>query len=197
MQRVDVKTIGHRAGGAGHGRADPGERNRDLRVLDRAGVEKVADQREAIEAALVGGTGAVLEGVPDRPETADVIDDPLRGVRELGGEAALDVGPHLGAEPEQQAPTARALQVPCGLRQDERAAPERDRDGRSQAHARGRERRGEQRQEGIVCGLVAPQAIDPQPLVSGRFGAERAQIMAAQAHVDLHVTSLPDRGREM
>ena len=32
-------------------------------MLDRAGVEEVADQREAVEAALVGRAGAVLERI--------------------------------------------------------------------------------------------------------------------------------------
>ena len=107
---------------------------------------------------------------------------------ERGGEPALDVGPHLGAEPEPQAPAARALQVPGGLRHGEWGTPEGDRDRRAQAHALGRERRGEQRQEGVVAALVAPQPVDPEPLVSGRLAAERVQVMAAQAHVDLHLT---------
>ena len=39
-----------------------------------------------------------------------------------------------------------------------------------------------------MSGLVAPQAVGPQPLVGGRLVAERVEVMAAQAHVDLHVT---------
>ena len=57
-----------------------------------------------------------------------------------------------------------------------------------QADPLGRERRGEQRQERVVGGLVGPQAVDPQPLVRGRLAAERMQVMAAQAYVDLHGT---------
>jgi hypothetical protein len=114
---------------------------------------------------------------------------------ELGGKPALDMSPHLGAEPEQQAPATQALQVPGSLRHGERSTREGNRDCRAEAHALGRERRGEQRQERIVRGLIAPQAVDSQPLVGGRFVAERVQVMTAQAHVDLHATSVIGRSR--
>ena len=104
-----MKAIGHLAGDTCHALANAGERDRDVRMLDRAGVEEIADQREAVEAALVSGAGAILEGIPDRPKAADVVDDARGRMLELGGEPALDVGPHLGAEPEQQAPAAHAL----------------------------------------------------------------------------------------
>ena len=132
-------------------------------MLDGARVEEVADQRETVELTLVSRAAAILKRIPDRPEAADVVDDPRRRVLELGGEPALDVGPRLGAKPEEQAPAAQALQVSGGLRHGERGAPEGDRDPRSEAHARGRKGRDEQRQEGIVGGLVAPQAVGTQP----------------------------------
>ena len=128
VQRVDVEAVGHLAGRARHALADAGERDRDVRMLDRAGIEEVADQREAVEAAFVRRARGVLEGVQDRAEAADVVDDPRGRVVELGREPALDMGAHLGPEPEQQAPAAQALQVPGGLSHGERGARERDRD---------------------------------------------------------------------
>ena len=50
--------------------------------------------------------------------------------------------------------------------------------------------RGEQRQERVVGGLDAPQPVRPEPLVAGRFAADRAQVIAAQPHVDLHLAFL-------
>ena len=150
-------------------------------MLDRAGVEEVADQREAVEAALVGRAGAVLESVPDRPQTADVVGDARRRVLELGREPALDMGAHLGPEPEQQAPAADPLQVPRGLCERIGGAGEGDRDPDPQPDALGRERRDQQRQERVVHGLVAPQPVGAEPLVGGRLAAEPAQVTAAQA----------------
>ena len=39
-----------------------------------------------------------------------------------------------------------------------------------------------------MSGLIAPQAVHSQPLVGRRLAAQFVQVMAAQAHVDLHIT---------
>ena len=110
---------------------------------------------------------------------------------ELGGEPALDVGANLGPEPEQQAPAADPLQVPGGLGHGIGRPREGDRDPGPQMHALGRERCDQQRQEGIVDGLVAPQPIGPEPLAGGGLTGEFAEVIATQADVDFHRVPLP------
>ena len=102
------------------------------------GVEERVHEREAIELALVGGTGAILEGVPDRAHAPDVVRHPGRGAIEGHREPALDVGAHLGADPEVEPATAPALEVPRGLGHREGAAGERDRDVGADVHPPGR-----------------------------------------------------------
>ena len=94
---------------------------------------------------------------------------------ELGGEAALDVGPHLGAQPEHQPAAARRLQIPCAVRHREGGTRERHCDVRPDPEPFGHERGLEQREERVVARLDRPERVEPDPLEPDGFRTDSGQ----------------------
>ena len=78
---------------------------------------------------------------------------------ELAPVAPHDVGAHLGAEPEAEAPAGRLLQLPCRLGGDHRAAGEGD--GHPRSPGRGRRRRGRPRRAARYA--VRPPSVRTRP----------------------------------
>ena len=187
---VHAESVGDFPGGGGHTGIHPRQVDRNVGIVDGARIEEVVDQGEPIESSLVARAGSGLKRGPDGPQAVDVVDDPSRGMVELGGEPSLDVGPHLGAQAEQQTAAARGLQVPRADRHRERSARKRHRDVRPDPEPLGGERRFEEREERVVGDLERPDRVESDPLDPDRFRSGTGQANAfPHGCIEVHVRS--------
>src|SRR5262245_25095460 len=99
------------AGQPAHGRVDRRHRHRDLRVLDRPGVEERRRIRVAVVLADERRLGAVLPRIPDSAQSEDVLAHARDRRRPVNGEAFLVVLAHLAADAEPEASLREALQI--------------------------------------------------------------------------------------
>ena len=167
VHRMHDQPIGHLAGQAGHAGADAGQVDRDLRVVDRSGVEERRHQRQPIVLAAKRRAGAGLPGLPRGVQDGDVLAHPChRPVRPRHPEAPLDVRAHLRSEAEDEAAAGQVCQVPggCATASGERAkataiaVPSSIRSVCSAA--------SDERQERVMARLGGPEARD-----AGRLGS--------------------------
>ena len=133
-----------------HHRADGRERDRDARQSGRARREVRRHQIELVGLALILERNLFLPCPPDRMQCADIVAHARHRRRPGDAEAALVVRLHLRPDAEHEASVRRLLQVPGIVRRDRWRARKRHGDGRTELDAVSRERRGGQRQKGIV-----------------------------------------------
>src|SRR6266542_2567782 len=120
----------------------------------RARAEEGGDERELVMLALEVRAGAGLEGLEDGLEAEDVLSHSGAGWRGPGGRvAALVVAFDLSTETEHEAPAGVALEVPCDLGGDKRAAGERDSDAGAEAELLGVFGDDHEWEEGVVAGF--------------------------------------------
>jgi hypothetical protein len=133
------------------------------------------------------------EGVEAGAHRLDVVAQPRPRRVELHAVAALDVGPHLGAQAQPEAPAGGLGELPGGLGVDHGAARERHRDPGADVEVAG-ERGSGARQVGGAARLGDHQPVEPGLLgVVGQL-LHRVQGLARHHHVHLHACSL-SRGR--
>ena len=156
--------VGGFPGQSQHHRADGRQRDRDARQAGRARREVGRHQVELVGVALERERNLFLPCPPDRMQGADIVAHARHRRRPRDAEAALVVRLHLRPDAEHETSVGRLVQVPGIVRRDRRRARKRDGDGRSELDAVRRERRGGQRQEGIVGILCRDHGIEPSLL---------------------------------
>lgn len=165
---VAEQPVARAAGHLRHARPDRGDQHGRVAVRVRARVEELRHQTVAVELAVEPQPLAGGPARPDRTDGADELLHPLRGPAPRHAEPALDVGPHLGAEAELEAPSGDELPLVPRHCDRHRVAGERDGDPalqRDPLRGPGGQRRAD---EHVVPGLGQPDAV-----VSGRLGVDR------------------------
>ena len=183
---MDVEPVRDLTGRPAHPLVHPGEVDGDVGMVDGAGIEERVHQTEPVELALPVGAGAVLERVPDGAHAPDVVGHPSGRPVEGHREAALDVRPYLGAEPEVEPAPAPPLEVPRDLGHRERAPRERDRDVGADLEPAGGARRKGEGQERVVARLEGPRAVEAHALEAKPLLPHPLEGHVPHLGVDLH-----------
>ncbi len=187
--RVRPDSVGHLPGDRAQPGVDGGEVNRDVRMLDRPGIEQGNHQVEAVVLALEVQPGPVLPAVPYRADRLGVLAHPGGGRVPGDAVAALDVTADLSAESQGESPARELLQGPGGQRHHRRAAREGNGHRRSQPQVRGGLGGQRQQRERVVLGLLDDQAAVPDLLqqrsVAGDGPDIQGDVGCPQPGVDL------------
>ena len=150
--------------------------------VDRAGAPLTVEEVEIVELAVVIERFAAEAGEA-RLDGLDVVAQTGARVVELDAVAAHDVGAHLCAEAEPEAPARQFLEFPGHLRRDHRAARKRHRDTGRHLEARGGQRRRGDCRVGSAATLGEEHAVEAGPLGPLGDRAHLAQwIVAGSSH---------------
>ncbi len=147
-----------------------------------------------IELAAEVERGALVPAPPDRAERQDLLAHARERTRPDGAVALLDVGLHLGAEAEDEAPPRQHVQVVGGVRELHGAPRRRDRDrARNLEPGRvlGRER---ERQERIVRALEREGAVVAEGFDRSGLGGDGGEVGGEKRRVDQHMLSTARTG---
>ena len=172
-----------------HHRIDRGEVDRDVGMLDGAGIEQRHHQIDVVVRPLDVERRALLPMGPDGAHGADVLAHPGPGRRPGQAVAPLDVRLDLRAQPQREAALAELAERPGAHRRHRRAAREGDRDGSADAELRRRLRGQRHQDERVVLGLLDHHAVIADLLEQAGIAADAREIerylRRAQARIDL------------
>ena len=182
---VAEEPVARLAGHLGHALAHPGQEDLGVAVRVGARVEERRHQGVGVEVAAEVERGAVVPAVPDGADGEDHLAHARRRRRPLHGEALGDVRLDLGAEAEDE-PTPRVgLQVVGDLGQVHRVAGEGHGDAGAELDVGGVLGREQEREEGVVRRLDAPQPVVARLLALRRAGGDVGE-PESDSPVDLH-----------
>ena len=186
VEGVSDEAVGGLSRDFGHQRPEAaGEDGRRSEGV-RAGVEGRNHQGVAVELAAKIEFGLALPAIEDRLDGEDDFAHARGGLRPGHAEAVHDVGPDLGAEPQEEAAPGDVLGAVGEVREVHGVAGEGDGDGRPQAQVLRVFRSHGQGQKGIVLGLEAEGAVVTDFLEMRIKGAGVPGIFEGGGGVDLH-----------
>ena len=167
---MHVNTVGHLSGHPEHPRVHGGDVDRRVVHVDRPRRPRRRQQRQVVVLTLDRQRLARAERAEDRLHGEDVVAQPWPRWVERHPVTPLDMGAHLGPEPQPEAALARLRQLPRHRRGDHRAAGKGHRDAGHQVElARGRRRQLPDREVRRPPRLGHHQARQP------RFGGPPGQ----------------------
>jgi hypothetical protein len=185
VEGVHVEAVADFAGHARHPRIHRGHVDRNVRMLYGSRIEEGRHEVEAVGLAAEVEWDAVLPRFPDGAEGLDHLAEPRPRRLPREREAPLVVRLHLRTQPQHEAATRDLLQIPRGVRHDDRAAREGYRDSRAQLDARGVGGGHRQWQEGVVLRLRGPERTHAQLLRPPRIGGDLAEVLRHEAETEL------------
>ena len=133
--RMRTQAIRDFAGHPAHHRIDGCHVDRNIRELDRAGIEQRHHQRQLVMRSLVIEGNAVLPAAPDRAHGQHIVSHPRARRVERQAITANDVAAHLAAETQNEAALRKFGQRPRRHRRRGRAAWKGHRHRRRQSNA--------------------------------------------------------------
>ena len=190
VEGMHVIAVAHLPGQLRHQRPHPGDVNGDVRMLDRARVEKRGHQRERIENPFETEALPGLPGVPDGPQGRNVFGQTQGGRTPRHGKTPLNVRFDLGAQTEQETPAGQGGQIPRGLGHHHRGAGEGHRDGRSVIQVGGRGRGNRHREKRVVAGVGGEKPVATDALRPRRLLGNPPQLDVRQVVIELHLSLL-------
>ena len=127
-ERVDVDAVGHRPGHPQHPRVDGGHVDGGIGHVDRPRRPLLLRNVSSTNSPWKSSGASSRNAAKHARMRLDVLAQPRAGMLELRAVAPLDVGAHLGAEPEPEAAARHLGQLPGDLGGHHRRAGEGHRD---------------------------------------------------------------------
>src|SRR5215467_2375450 len=174
MKRMHVKAVAQFPREPAHPAVDPGNINRDVRIVMRARIKERGHEIESKKLAVEVEPRLILPAIPNRPDRQNRVAHPFDRFLPFDAESPLVMYLDLSAEPHNETALGEASQIPPHVGEN-RGAPR-----KSHGDA------GPERQKGFMRGFESPEPVEIHFVGRSRQSRHLAKVVNEEAGVDLH-----------
>src|SRR5262249_28748217 len=186
MKRMHVKAVAQFPCKPAHPAVDPGNINRDVRIVMRARIKERGHEVESKKFAVEVEPRLILPAIPNRPDRQNRVAHLFDRSLPLDPESPLVMSLDLSAEPHNETALGEASQIPPHVCENRGAPRKSHGDAGPEGQTPAMFGSQHERQKGFMRGFEGPEPVEIHSVRRSRQSRHLAEVVNEKAGVNLH-----------